>query len=387
MKRLTLLFVMFASVAFGQSDTTDLNTLINANFPNNTSNFITPTRLRTVAKELMRSSANLLEPNTFAERQTFEDAVIGEDSIKSDVGFYVWNGVAYEEIGGGGDTANWAISGGFISPVNFTNKLNVDTARFAGNLYPDGSGVNIGMAGAKFDTVFANVVEGIEPSKWSFGSGMLSPSVNPNVFRVTVISGDTITGFLLARRNGRLRVSIAALTPNDTSVISIMPEEVSINNRLSVNDTLFASVIDRSYGEMGFRDSSYTVALTIDVPAWATNAGNNLWAQSAVTMKSVTYDGDSLVIGRSGVYYLSGHISVAGSNSDVLRAYIYKNGSPLCLCSPVISLTTNRIVNLQLNTDIAPLASGDVLKVYIENIGTNNDVAAISGKLTVHRIN
>jgi hypothetical protein len=104
-------------------------------------------------------------------------------------------------------------------------------------------------------------------------------------------------------------------------------------------------------------------------------------------MKSVTYAGDSLVIGRSGVYYLSGHISVAGSNNDVLRAYIYKNGSPLCLCSPVISLTNNRIVNLQLNTDIAPLASGDVLKVYIENIGTNNDVAAISGKLTVHRIN
>jgi hypothetical protein len=104
MKRLTLLFVMFASVAFGQSDTTDLNTIINANFPNNTSNFITPTRLRTVAKELMRSSANLLEPNTFAERQTFEDAVIGEDSIKSNVGFYVWDGTMWVQVEGGGNS-------------------------------------------------------------------------------------------------------------------------------------------------------------------------------------------------------------------------------------------------------------------------------------------
>jgi hypothetical protein len=194
MKRLTLLFVMFASVAFGQSDTTQLNTLINANFPNNTSNFITPTRLRTVAKELMRSSANLLEPNTFAERQTFEDAVIGEDSIKSDVGFYVWNGVAYEEIIGGGDTANWAISGGFISPVNFTNKLNVDTARFAGNLYPDGSGVNIGRAGAKFDTVFANVVvsvcECVQYAKLTITSAeVLALNSTPKAFGLTVPTG------------------------------------------------------------------------------------------------------------------------------------------------------------------------------------------------------
>jgi hypothetical protein len=89
---------MFASVAFGQSDTTQLNTVINSNFPNNTSGFITPTRLRTVARELMRSCANFQEVNTFQKWAVFEDAVTGEDSIKSDVGFYVWNGVSYEEL-------------------------------------------------------------------------------------------------------------------------------------------------------------------------------------------------------------------------------------------------------------------------------------------------
>ena len=293
--------------------------------------------------------------------------------------------------------------------MNFTNKLNVDTARFAGNLYPDGSGVNIGRAGAKFDTVFANVFDGAAQTLWNVVGDTLKPVTNPNAYLVQVADGDTVSTFYSGKFLGKLLTSFSLLSPQGVASISagsgrlsltapvatinatdyarVAADSIILDGNTHVVDTLFASVIDKSYGEMGFRDSSYTVALTIDVPAWATNAGNNLWAQSAVTMKSVTYDGDSLVIGRSGVYYLSGHISVAGSNSDVLRAYIYKNGSPLCLCSPVISLTTNRIVNLQLNTDIAPLASGDVLKVYIENIGTNNDVAVISGKLTVHRIN
>jgi hypothetical protein len=349
MKRLTLLFVMFASVAFGQSDTTQLNTVINSNFPNNTSNFITPTRLRTVAKELMRSSANLLEPNTFAERQTFEDAVIGEDSIKSDVGFYVWNGVAYEEIGGA-DQVLWEEVGDTLKPVTPPDKY------------------------------FVQITDGDTTSTFYSGKflGKLLTS-----FSLSSPQGVSS----ISAGSGRLSLTAPVATINATDYARIAADSIVLDGNAHVVDTLFASVIDKSYGEMGFRDSSYTVALTIDVPAWATNAGNNLWAQSAVTMKSVTYAGDSLVIGRSGVYYLSGHISVAGSNNDVLRAYIYKNGSPLCLCSPVISLTNNRIVNLQLNTDIAPLASGDVLKVYIENIGTNNDVAVISGKLTVHRIN
>ena len=103
-------------------------------------------------------------------------------------------------------------------------------------------------------------------------------------------------------------------------------------------------------------------------------------------MKDVVYDGDSIVVNRSGTYYISGHLSVAGSNGDVLRSYTYRNGTALCLCSPVVSLVNHRIITLQLNTDIAQLSSGDVLKVYVENIGTSNDVAAISGKLTIYRI-
>lgn len=470
MKRITTIILLICTIsAFGQSDTTAIRSLINSNFPDNTSNYITPARLRTVSLELMRSSANLAEENTFLE------SISVEDSIKSDVGFYVWNGVAYEEIIGGGDTANWAISGGFISPVDFTNKLNVDTARFAGNIYPDGSGVNIGRSGAKFDTVFANVFDGVDVQYWDVVADTLSPILDVDLVRVSkgdttlfgvgsdtldfgvvslpvdgvwsyVKSGDWVaydiasgtmnakefinfstgasigyglqvaniafgytTNVIAATPQNSINLSIDTLgnyilnyldsvrvTLSDTGLV-LSASKVHVTARADGNgdfsvegkvtaDTVFANVIDKTYGEMGFRDSSYTVALTIDVPTWVTNDGNDLWSQAATNLRGVTYDGDSLVVNRSGMYYVTGHISVSGSNGDVLRAYVERNGTPLCLCSPVVSLTTNHITNLHFATDVSSISSGDVLKVFVENIGTSNDVAAISGKLSIYRI-
>jgi hypothetical protein len=153
MKRLISFLLAFGVLtAFGQSDTTDLKAAINANFPDNTGGFITPLKLRTVAEELMRSNANLFE------RNEMDKALTVTDSIKSDEGFYKWNGSAWEELIDAADTSVWARSGGFVLPLEFSDKLRVDTAQIDGNIYPDGSGVNIGRSDAKFDTVFANVV-------------------------------------------------------------------------------------------------------------------------------------------------------------------------------------------------------------------------------------
>lgn len=98
MKRITTILLLICTIsAFGQSDTTAIRSLINSNFPDNTSNYITPARLRTVSLELMRSSANLSEENTFLESLTVED------SVKSDIGFYVWDGYAWTPITGSQD--------------------------------------------------------------------------------------------------------------------------------------------------------------------------------------------------------------------------------------------------------------------------------------------
>jgi hypothetical protein len=98
MKRITTILLILCTIsAFGQSDTAAVKALINSNFPDNTSNYITPARLRTVSLELMRSSANLSEENTFLESLTVED------SVKSDIGFYVWDGYAWTPITGSQD--------------------------------------------------------------------------------------------------------------------------------------------------------------------------------------------------------------------------------------------------------------------------------------------
>lgn len=409
----TLLLLLAFTPAFGQSDTTDVKALINSNFPNNTSNYITPLRLRQVSLELMRSYSNLFEENTFSESLTVED------SIYSDVGFFKWNGSSYTEVGGG--SSNWGRSGGFISPLTFTDKLNVDTARIGGNFYPDGV-VNIGRSTSKFDTVFANVFDGVSAELWEIDSDTLKPtptyshlilsagnySYEFSELRAvtTYANGDTIVkyGGELARfgvlsnigadsasislNNGRfVNITSDVVTITGRDRIEINSDTISVQGDMSISDTLFAGVINTQYGEMGFRDSSRVVALTIDVPSWITNASNDLWSQSASTIKGVVYDGDSLIVASDGVYHISGHISVSGTNGDVLRAYVENNGIAMCLCSPISSLTTNRIIVLPINSDISPLSAGDVLKVFVENIGTSNDVAAISGKLTVHKVN
>ena len=149
MKKLLFLFVLLPLIGLGQSDTTTLKSLIGTNFPNNTSGAITPADLREVSEEIMRSYANLLERNEFAEPLQVND------TIKSEQGFFKWNGSGWSEVGSLSDTAVWARSGGFILPKEYADKLSIDTVRVEGLLYPTGN-VNIGSSSAPFDTVFAN---------------------------------------------------------------------------------------------------------------------------------------------------------------------------------------------------------------------------------------
>jgi len=139
--------------AYAQLDTTDLKTQITSNFPDNTAGFITPARLRAVAFDLMRSNANLLERNEFSEPLQVND------TIKSEVGFFTWNGSGWTEVGNLADTAVWARSGGFILPLEYSDKLSIDTARVGGLLYPNDATTNIGTSSVPFDTVFADVFQ------------------------------------------------------------------------------------------------------------------------------------------------------------------------------------------------------------------------------------
>lgn len=665
-----VLFMVVVTTAFGQSDTTDLNSYINTNFPDNTSGFITPERLRNVAKELMRSSANLQEINVFSE------PLYVQDTVKSTVGFFAWDGSEWTEVGDLSDTAVWSRSGGFILPLEYGDKLSVDTARFGGLIYPATNGdINIGTSTLKFDTVFADVFDGIS-APWAangdsvylglsarVGIGTSSPqyplrvsgigyidttvtdffqfldggsgsngdvltrstagvahweapvdsslfirdvgAIFPKVLTDTLVIGtvytpneslklmaDTVVigndstyfkkgvipfmvgpfsayaqglfmdksregiqyGFSVAdlyvnqgggyvpfkinntsfgavdyandwgalfivEESGRLKMSYGglnepmtlmymdtiisakftdttasgsagfSLTDNlygtrnydpfrvelgnaniytrvktqnfhvaDTSsaddrwlqidftnevakigfsgaLLTLNPTDstgsigasshpfitfdqtvsnngVVIQEPLNVDSAAYFNggigIIDGNeaagavlvsdasgnaswqdpyaYGEMGFADSSYTLALTQNTPAWVTNASNDIWSVASVTMKDVTYSNDSLIVGMDGTYFFSGHLSVEGTTGSAIKAYTYKNGSVLCACVAEETLENNDIITLTIACDIAPLVEGDVITVWIENTASNDDVDLVSGKLTIHKI-
>lgn len=146
-----------------------------------------------------------------------------------------------------------------------------------------------------------------------------------------------------------------------------------------------ASWQSSAYGEMGFGDSTRTVALSVNTPAKITNTNKNLWNSGAVTLNDVTYRGDSIIIETDGIYHVNGYASVSGSNGSVLTLKLYLNGSLACVCNPFNTLSANRKVTLVF-ADIMDLNAGDVIEVYIENTADSNDIDAISGKLSIHQI-
>lgn len=185
MKQITTILLLICTIsAFGQSDTTAIRSLINSNFPDNTSNYITPARLRTVSLELMRSSANLAEENTFLE------SISVEDSIKSDVGFYVWNGVAYEEIG----------MGGFWEVISDTLRLNTPV---------DGYSIS-STSGDTTATIYMKKVN----NKFSVGLGVTTPSgpiaVNVSANRIDIAGSNQVFSAQTVTMNAQDSVVISS---------------------------------------------------------------------------------------------------------------------------------------------------------------------------------
>jgi hypothetical protein len=139
------------------------------------------------------------------------------------------------------------------------------------------------------------------------------------------------------------------------------------------------------YGEMGFGDSTRTIALTQNVFSVVTNSNNTLWSTAAVDLHNVTYSGDSLIIDSAGTYQVNVQLSMDGSSGSVIRLGVFINGVLACSCTGYQELLNNRI--LQLNyINIDALNAGDVLQVVITNTANNDDVDAIGGKLTINKI-
>ena len=140
-----------------------------------------------------------------------------------------------------------------------------------------------------------------------------------------------------------------------------------------------------AYGEMGFGDSSRTIAITQNVFSVVTNSNNTLWSTAAIDLHNVTYSGDSLIIDSAGVYQVNVQLSMDGTSGSVIRLGVFLNGVLACSCTGYQELLNNRILQLTY-INIDALNAGDVLQVVITNTANGDDVDAIGGKLMVNKI-
>lgn len=140
-----------------------------------------------------------------------------------------------------------------------------------------------------------------------------------------------------------------------------------------------------AYGEMGFGDSTRTIALTQNVFSVVTNSNNTLWSTAAIDLHNVTYSGDSLIIDSAGTYQVNIQLSMDGTSGSVIRLGVFLNGVLACTCTGYQELLNNRILQLSY-INIDALNAGDVLQVVITNTANGDDVAAVGGKITVNKI-
>jgi hypothetical protein len=140
-----------------------------------------------------------------------------------------------------------------------------------------------------------------------------------------------------------------------------------------------------AYGEMGFGDSTRTIALTQNVFSVVTNSNKTLWQTAAIDLHNVTYSGDSLTIDSAGTYQVNVQLSMDGTSGSVIRLGVFLNGVLACSCTGYQELLNNRILQLTY-INIDALNAGDVLQVVITNTANNDDVDAIGGKLMVNKI-
>ena len=140
-----------------------------------------------------------------------------------------------------------------------------------------------------------------------------------------------------------------------------------------------------AYGEMGFGDSTRTIALTQNVFSVVTNSNNTLWSTAAIDLHNVTYSGDSLIIDSAGVYQINAQLSVEGTNASIIRMGVFINGALACTCTGWQQLSNNLIVQLTyINIDTFNV--GDVVQVVVTNTANSDDIDAVAGKITINKI-
>lgn len=170
---------------------------------------------------------------------------------------------------------------------------------------------------------------------------------------------------------------VIALPQSETFVV----REGSVDSLNARTIVVGAPII--AYGDMHVTDSSVVLPLAKDVYAHITNPTGTLF--SSDISKNVAFDGDSLIIKRSGVYRISVHLSFIGAQGDIYECVVATNDIIDNDHKFTRKTSSNDVGDASFN-GLYRFEANDGVKIMLRNTANNRDATIVNACLSLNRI-
>lgn len=147
--------------------------------------------------------------------------------------------------------------------------------------------------------------------------------------------------------------------------------------------TIVVGGIPFSYADMHFSDELETIPMVQGVYSHITNATNTLF--NSDISRNATFQGDSIIIDKSGIFRLSVHLSFIGAQNDVYEAAVSIN-DVIDNDHKFTRKTSSNDVGDASFHGLYEFEKGDGVKIEIKNTANNKDAIMVNGCLTLNRI-
>jgi len=147
--------------------------------------------------------------------------------------------------------------------------------------------------------------------------------------------------------------------------------------------TIIVGGIIFAYADMHVSDASFTIPMSQNTYAHITNGTGTFFTSDIA--KNLTFQADSFIIERSGVYRFSLHLSFVGAQNDVYECVLSINDVIDNDHKFTRKTSSNDVGDASFN-GLLRLEEGDGLKIEIRNTANNKDATIVNACLNLNRI-